>query len=78
MTSKITGPQLHAALLAAHAAGDRVRLIALYDMAAHGAKTQQAEAFYLTQAYIFALEAGAADALRLRTRLQALGAESMG
>lgn len=66
---------LNAALLAAHAAGDRGSLIALYAQASD-ASTGVASAFYLTHAYIFALEAGDPRAPDLKARLVALGADS--
>ncbi len=65
---------LDAALLAAHAAGDRERLITLYT-AASDATEGEAGAFYLTHAYVFALEAGDARAADLKARLVALGAD---
>ncbi|MEX3015637.1 hypothetical protein [Gymnodinialimonas hymeniacidonis] len=67
-------PDLDAALLAAHEAGDRARLVTLYAEAADA--NAQAEAFYLTHAYVFALEAGDARAPALRARLVALGADT--
>lgn len=64
---------LDAALLAAHEAGDRPALIALYTRAAEG--DGPGAAFYLTHAYVFALEAGDARAMPLRARLLAMNAE---
>ncbi|MEJ6388943.1 hypothetical protein [Gymnodinialimonas ulvae] len=66
-------PALDAALLASHAAGDRAALITLYAQAADMA--EPGAAFYLTHAYVFALEAGDARAPELRAQLVALGAE---
>jgi len=66
---------LDARLLAAHAAGDRAALVALYEEAAEAAKTPQAAGFYLTHAYVFALEMNHPDAPRLRERLMAEGRE---
>lgn len=66
---------LEARLLAAHAAGDRPALIALYTEAADHAETEEAAAFYLTHAYVFALEIGAPDAAILRARLIGMGRE---
>ena len=57
------------ALLAAHAAGDTAALITLYAEAADAAATPDSAAFYLTHAYVFALEAGHADAPTLHQRL---------
>ena len=66
---------LDAALLAAHAAGHRAELVRLYaDAAARSAG--EAAAFYLTHAYVFALEAGDPRAPSLRAALVALGAET--
>ncbi|QBY00722.1 hypothetical protein E2K80_08235 [Rhodophyticola sp. CCM32] len=65
---------LDAALLAAHEAGDRAALIRLYMAASEAAETPQAQSFYLTHAYVFALEAGAPEAADLRQRLRDMGA----
>ena len=67
---------LDARLLAAHAADDRAALIALYREAALTAADHDAACFYLTHAYVFALEAGAPEAADLRARLVAYGAET--
>ena len=67
---------LDARLLAAHARGDRAALVALYTEAADSAGEDQARYFYLTQAYVFALEAGRPEAPTLRARLVAAGRES--
>ncbi|KNG92306.1 hypothetical protein [Pseudaestuariivita atlantica] len=64
---------LDAALIAAHEAGDRPALVRLYSEAADGAASEEAQAFFLTHAYVFALECGAAEATKLRARLKALG-----
>ena len=66
---------LDGALLAAHAAGDKAALVELY---VHAADTHPGDAarFYLTHAYIFALDIGDARAPSLRARLVALGAET--
>jgi hypothetical protein len=66
---------LDTALLAAHAAGDRAELIALYADAAD-LTGGVAAAFYLTHAYVFALEAGDARSPSLRARLVEMGAET--
>jgi len=67
---------LDAALLAAHARDDRGSLVRLYARAADAAgapdQTDRA-AFFLTQAYIFALEGGDAAAPTLKARLVAMG-----
>jgi hypothetical protein len=67
---------LDARLLTAHAADDRAALIALYKEASEAADTPVARNFYLTHAYVFALEAGAPEAAELRARLVAFGAET--
>ena len=67
---------LQAALLAAHAAGDRAELVRLYGEAADAAETEgdiDRAAFFLTHAWIFALEAGDAAAPELKHRLAAWG-----
>ncbi len=55
-------------LLAAHANDDRAALVALYTQAADQTADTDAACFYLTHAYIFALELGdpASDALYQR------------
>lgn len=63
-------------LLAAHAADDRSALITLYTEAAEMATQTVARNFFLTHAYVFALEAGLAVAADLRARLVAFGAET--
>nr|WP_284266741.1 hypothetical protein [Roseicyclus sp. Amp-Y-6] len=60
--------------MAAHAKADRPALIGLYAEAAETA-TGTAAAFYLTHAFVFALEAGDARAPVLKARLVALGAD---
>ncbi|HUF87126.1 MAG TPA: hypothetical protein VMM59_07065 [Thermohalobaculum sp.] len=69
---------LDAALIAAHADGDHARLVALYTEAADRAEAAgetDASCFYLTQAYVFALASGAAEAGHLHARLLARGRE---
>lgn len=63
-------------LLAAHDAGDRAALVALYTEAAAAVPEDQARGFYLTHAYVFALDLGSAEAPELRDRLIAMGRES--
>ena len=63
-------------LLAAHAADDRSALVALYTQAADGADDLDAACFYLTHAYVFALELGHGAAPVLLARLQAEGREA--
>jgi len=67
---------LDAALLDAHAAGDSEQLIALYTVAADQAEASddvEATCFFLTHAYVFALEAGSPKADTLHLRLKAYG-----
>lgn len=66
---------LNAQLLAAHDAGDMTALIALYQHAADTAATVDAACFYLTHAYVFALEANHPDVDAIRARLVAEGRE---
>ncbi|MEM9475662.1 MAG: hypothetical protein AAGA71_10225 [Pseudomonadota bacterium] len=69
---------LDAALLAAHAAGDRGALVRLYAQAGDAAEAEGAReraAFYLTHAYVFALEAGDPKAKTLHARLKGWGRE---
>ncbi|MFT4962113.1 MAG: hypothetical protein ACI92Z_003209 [Paracoccaceae bacterium] len=56
-------------LLAAHAKNDRAALVTLYTLAADQAPTEQAKRFYLTHAYVFALETDHPDSAVLRARL---------
>lgn len=65
-------------LLAAHAAGDHGALVTLYCQAADTRETSgdtTATCFYLTHAYVFALEQGMADAAQIHGRLKSYGAE---
>ena len=66
---------LDQALISAHEAGDGALLAELYSEAADQAPDVEAECFYLTQAYVFALETGAPGADALRARLKAHGRE---
>ena len=71
--------ELQARLLAAHDRGDHSALVGLYRAAAEaaeGAGNAGAVGFFLTHAYIFALETNHADAPALRARLVAMGRES--
>ncbi|MEO0379396.1 MAG: hypothetical protein AAF252_03950 [Pseudomonadota bacterium] len=67
---------LDAQLLAAHAAKDTRALVHLYQKAAACAATEEARAFYLTHAHVFALEINHPDTAALRAQLVALGRES--
>ena len=67
---------LDQALLAAHEHHDLAELVRLYTVAADQAEARQdiaAANFYLTHAFVFALEAGAAEAATLNQRLVARG-----
>lgn len=67
---------LHDAILAAHAAGETRALVGLYTRAADAARSPDEAAFFLTQAYVFALETAHADAPALHARLVAEGREA--
>lgn len=67
--------ELDAALIAAHEKGDGPALVRLYTEAADQANDVDAECFFLTHAYVFALEAGAPEAVDLHARLKAHGRE---
>jgi len=62
-------------LLAAHDAEDYAALVGLYTQAADAAKDLDAACFYLTHAYIFALEQNHPDQGDLHARLKAHGRE---
>ena len=64
------------ALIQAHAQGDKIALVALYREAASKTSEGRAKRFYLTQAYIFALEIGTTEVARLKADLVHLGADS--
>ena len=69
---------LDRALIEAHEAGDKPRLVLLYTQAANEAEAAgdiDACCFYLTQAYVFALACGAPEADSLHARLLAHGRE---
>ena len=63
---------LDARLIAAHGAGDGALLARLYAEAAETA-TGDARWFYLTQAFVFALDTGAPEADRYERRLAEAG-----
>lgn len=67
---------LDQAMAKARLTGDWSQVIALYTQAADTAPDAQATAFYLTHAYVHALEAAAPEAPALHTRLTALGADT--
>ena len=67
---------LETALLDAHARQDTAALVNLYTIAGNAAEQRQDEdaaGFYLTHAFIFALETGAPSAPELNARLAAKG-----
>ncbi|WP_204114019.1 hypothetical protein [Shimia biformata] len=66
---------LHRRLLDAHARDDRAALVTLYSEAANQAISEDAAGFFLTQAYVFALETGHPDRAALHDRLKAMGRE---
>ena len=66
---------LNAQLIAAHEMGQTKTLVRLYQEAADTAPDHAREAFFLTHAYVFALETDHPDTATLRARLVALGAE---
>ncbi len=66
---------LQARLLGCHERGDHRALVGLYREAADGADNAEAAGFFLTHAYIFALETNHPDAPALRARLVAMGRE---
>ena len=72
MNGVLMDDRLHQALLKAHGANDRGALVALYTDAADAAKTSQdveKECFFLTHAWIFALEIGHGATETLHARL---------
>lgn len=68
--------ELDERLLAAHSADDRQALVALYTEAADAANDLDAACFYLTHAYIYALEQGHPMAQPLHARLVSHGREA--
>ncbi|SFU17176.1 hypothetical protein [Sedimentitalea nanhaiensis] len=66
---------LGARLLDAHGARDRAALVGLYAEAADNVSNPDAAAFYLTHAYVYALELNHPSAPALRARLVASGRE---
>jgi hypothetical protein len=67
---------LDTAMIAAHEAHDSAALVRLYTQAADTANDLDASCFFLTHAYVFALEAGAPDARALHSRLVRHGREA--
>lgn len=71
----MTNARFEAALHHGQQTGDWAQVIAQYVEVAEAETTRQGAAFYLTHAYVHALEAGDPAAKTLRARLIALGAE---
>ena len=71
----MTRADLDAALIAAVAGGDKPLISELYEQAAADATDWAASAFFLTHAYIYALDAGLPQAADLRQRLVEMNAE---
>jgi hypothetical protein len=71
----VTRADLDKRLLTAHAADDRHALVELYAEAAGMANAPDAAGFYLTHAYIFALDTGHPETGALHARLKAEGRE---
>ncbi|PSL15104.1 hypothetical protein CLV88_12623 [Shimia abyssi] len=68
--------ELNRALLGAHAREEQIELVRLYTLAAEErerARDTDAACFYLTHAFVFALECGAPEAIELNQRLADLG-----
>lgn len=63
-------------MIAAHEAHDLAALVQLYTQAADASNDLDAACFFLTHAYVFALEAGAPEARPLHARLKAEGREA--
>ncbi|MEM6610433.1 MAG: hypothetical protein AAF689_17875 [Pseudomonadota bacterium] len=71
----MTRDDLNSALMEAFAADDRDRIAQLYAAAAEETEDASEAAFFLTHAYVFALECGSPEAPNLRKKLVLLGAE---
>ena len=65
--------ELDAKLLAAHATGDKFALVSLYAEAAEATADPARAAFYLTHAWVFALESDDPRAETYRERLAEQG-----
>ncbi|MEM9344271.1 MAG: hypothetical protein AAGA87_14610 [Pseudomonadota bacterium] len=65
-----------AALIAAHAARDAPTLVQIYRAHAESLGDEDAAAFYMTQAYVWALEGGMPEARELHDWLKARGREA--
>lgn len=69
----MTPDALNQAILDAHAKDDRPGLVGLYSMAADQTEDTDTACFFLTQAYVFALEANHADTASLKKQLSKHG-----
>jgi hypothetical protein len=67
---------LHAELLLAHKRDDKAALVELYSQAALETDDVDAKGFFLTHAYVFALETGHPNASGLRSQLAQMGRET--
>ncbi|MCH2094901.1 MAG: hypothetical protein MK160_07250 [Rhodobacteraceae bacterium] len=72
----MTAAALEGCLLQAHEAGDKQALVSLYAQAADAANSIEAKAFFLTQAYVFALDCAHQDRAGLHSQLVAMGCEA--
>lgn len=63
-------------LLKAHADDDKTALVRLYTEAADQSIDEVACGFYLTHAYVYALELGSDEAHELRSRLIRMGRDT--
>ena len=66
---------LNDGIIKAHSENDNWNLVGLYTQAANRANSPDLESFFLTQAYVFALEQDHPAQRRLKTRLIAFGSE---
>jgi hypothetical protein len=67
---------LNQALISAHDTGDVEALIGLYQQAAREAVSDDAKGFFLTHAYVFALERGDQRAASIRQELISMGRDT--
>ena len=62
-------------IIKAHNEGDNWKLISLYTQASNSANSTDLESFFLTQAYVLALEQNHPAQRQLKSRLVAFGRE---
>ena len=67
--------RLNDGIIKAHNEGDNWNLVSLYTHAANRANSPHLESFFLTQAYVFALEQDHPAQRRLKSRLIAFSRE---